>query len=90
MTERLYHKATLRAIVCTSETKLPRFVRRRNKQSCVQSRRVVAVPVVVEPVDIPVPPAAVPVQIPDIQVAVRVAVAYEAPSMPPPFEYSRG
>ena len=56
--------------------------------SCAQSRGVVAVELVVEPVGVPLPPAVVPVQIPNAQVAVGVAVVYEVPSIPPPLEYS--
>ena len=64
--------------------------RGRNEEICTHRGGVVAVPPVVKPVRVPVPPAVVPVQVPNIQVAVRVAVAYEAPSMPPPFECSNG
>ncbi|HBV01161.1 MAG TPA: hypothetical protein DEF00_02060 [Candidatus Taylorbacteria bacterium] len=48
------------------------------------------IPVVVEPIVVPIPLLAIPVEIPDIEVAVRVAETYEAPSVPPPPEYSKG
>lgn len=62
--------------------------RERSETSCTQSRRVVVVEVVVKPVVVPVPPVAVPVQIANVEVAVRVAVAYEMSSMPLLLEYS--
>ena len=62
--------------------------RERSETSCQQSRRVVAVEVVVKPVVVPVPPAIVPVQIANVEIAVRVAVAYEMPSKPLPLDYS--
>jgi hypothetical protein len=46
--------------------------------------------VIVEPIGIPIPPIIVPVQIANVEVAVRVAVLYTLPSMSPPFEYSQG
>lgn len=61
-------------------------VRERNEVGCEQSRRVIAVPLIVQPVVVPIPRPIVEVQIADIQVAVRVAVAYRMPSLPPPFE----
>ena len=64
-------------------------VRERNEVICEQSRRVVAVPVVVEPVVVPIPHPVVEIQIADIEIAIRVAVAYRMPSLPPPLEYSR-
>ena len=42
--------------------------------NCVQSRRIVAVPFVVEPVVVRVPLFAVPVEVTHIEVAVQVAV----------------
>ena len=41
---------------------------------------------VVKPVVVPVPPLAVPVEIPNIEVAVRIAETYEAPPVPSPYE----
>ena len=58
----------------------------RSEEICAQSRGVVVVPVIVEPVVVPVPPATVPVEVTDIQVAVRVAVAYGVPSISPSLE----
>ncbi len=54
-----------------------------------ESSRVVVVEVIVEPVVVPVPPVVVPIEVTNIQVAVRVAVLYNLPSMPPPLEYSK-
>ena len=65
-------------------------LRERNEENSTQSRGVVAVPVVVKPVVVPVPPAFVKVKVTDVQVGIRVAVACRAPSVPPPFEYSLG
>lgn len=56
--------------------------------SCEHRRRVVGVPVVVEPVVAPVPHAIVPVEVTNVEVVVGVAVLYEMPSMPSPLEYS--
>ncbi len=61
-------------------------IRERNEVSCEQSRGVVAVPVVVKPVVVPIPHPIVEIQIADIEVAVRVAVAYRMPSLPLPIE----
>ena len=59
--------------------------------SCENHRRIVSIPVIVEPVVVPVPLAIVPVQIEDIAVAVRAAEnLYRMPPIPPPLEYSRG
>jgi len=41
--------------------------------SCEHNRRVVDVPIVVEPVGVPVPPVVVPVEIQRVAVTVRVA-----------------
>lgn len=60
----------------------------RNKESCVNRRGVVVVPVVVEPVEVRVPPVAVPDEVTNVEVAVRVAVMYETPSIPPLIECS--
>ena len=65
-------------------------IRERNEVSCEQSRRAVVIPVVVEPVVVPVPRPAAEVQIADIEVAVGVAALYRMPPLPPPLEYSRG
>ena len=54
----------------------------RNKESCVNRRGVVVVPVVVEPVEVRVPPVVVPDEVTDVEVVVPVAVMYEMPSMP--------
>ena len=54
-------------------------VRRENDEICERRGRVV-----------PVPPVAVPVQVLDVQVAVRVAESCAVPSAPPPFDFSRG
>lgn len=51
-------------------------------------RRIVIVKVVVEPVVVPVPLVAVPVEVADHEIAVSVVVLYSAPSCPPPFEFS--
>ena len=59
-----------------------------NDEICERRGRVVGVPVVVEPVVVPVPPAAVPVQVLDVQVAVRVAESCAVPSAPPSVDYS--
>lgn len=48
-------------------------MKREKKESCEQHRRIVGVEVIVEPVVVPVPPRTVPVEIADIEVAVRVA-----------------
>jgi hypothetical protein len=66
------------------------MIRERSKSSCAQSRRVLDIPVVVEPVVVPVPPAIVPGEVTHVQVAVRVAVAYSVPSVPLPIESSLG
>ena len=60
----------------------------RNKKSCVNQSRVVVIPVVVEPVEVPVPPATVPVEVANVEVAVPVAVMYETPSVPLLIEHS--
>lgn len=44
------------------------------KRLAKHSRRVIVVPIVVEPVVVPVPPITIPVQIPDVQVAIGIAV----------------
>jgi len=49
------------------------LIKERNKETCEHRRRVVGVPVVVEPVVVPVPLAVVPVQVQDIAVATRTA-----------------
>ena len=50
--------------------------RERNEVSCEQSRGVVAVPVVVEPVEVEVPAVAVEVEVGDVEVAVGIALKY--------------
>ena len=51
---------------------------------CENSSRLIRVPVVVEPVVVPVPRAIVEVQIADVLVAIAVAVLYRMPSITPP------
>ena len=51
--------------------------------SCAHEGRVVLVPVVVEPVVVANPLAAVPVKIAGIEVAVGVAVMYKVPPISP-------
>jgi hypothetical protein len=68
----------------------PPKVRGRNEVSCTYRRRIAAVPVVVEPVVVPIPPVAIPVKVTDAEIAIRVAVAYREPPMSPPLEYSQG
>ena len=64
-----------------SQNKTPPVRRRRNEESFEQGRGILAVPVVVKPVVVPIPRAVVEVQIADVEVvSVRVAVAYGAPS----------
>lgn len=46
-------------------------------------RRVLTIPVIAEPVVVPVPLLAVPVQVTDVQVAIGVAVMYRASSVTP-------
>ena len=62
----------------------------RNEEGCPNRGGIAGVPVVVEPVVVPVPPVAAPVEVADVQEAVGVAVSYETPSKPPPLECSRG
>ena len=54
--------------------KTPRQWQGRNEESCETRGRVAGVPVVVEPVIVPVPPVAAEVQVADVQIAIRVAV----------------
>lgn len=51
---------------------LPHNGRGRNEESCEEKRGITGVPVVVEPIDVPVPLTIVPIQIEDVAVAVRV------------------
>ena len=55
--------------------------------SCAHEGRIDTVPVVVEPVVVPVPAIAVPVQIANVEVAVGVAKLYRKPPKPPPLVY---
>jgi hypothetical protein len=65
--------------------------RERNEVSCERRRRVVAVPVVVEPVVVRHHTAVVPVAVPDIQVAVgRVAETCKVSPMSLPIEILSG
>ncbi|MBU1890365.1 hypothetical protein KJ782_02640 [Patescibacteria group bacterium] len=73
----------------TYKTKLSQ-TRERNEVICEDTRRVVVVPVIVEPVVVPVPPVIIPVEVTDVDIAISVAVLYSVPSMPLPFEYSWG
>ena len=66
----------------------PRQGGARNEKSFGHRGGVVVVPVVVEPVGVPVPPVAVPVEVTDAEVAVPVAVVYEVPPIPLLIEYS--
>ena len=72
------------------DNKTPPLKQERNKESCERSDRILEVPVVVEPIVVPVPRTVVPVEIADVEVVVRVAVMYKKPSSPLPFECSRG
>ena len=74
----------------TTKTKLPHIIGGETKLVAENRRGVVAVPVVIQPVVVPVPPVAVPVQITNVEVAISVAVMCSMPSAPPPFEYSNG
>ena len=59
--------------------------------SCGHHRRIVDVPIIVEPVVVPVPLPVIEVQIKRVAIAVRTAEnSYKMPSLPPPFEYSQG
>jgi hypothetical protein len=58
----------------------------RNEESCEHHSRIVGVPVVIEPVVVHDPLAIVPVEVTDIEVAVRFTVLYKTPSIPPPLE----
>ena len=59
--------------------------------TCEHGRWIVDIPIVVEPVVVPVPPAAVPVEVTNVQLAIGIAVKiYKASSVPPPLEFSRG
>jgi hypothetical protein len=57
--------------------------------SCGQRGGVVRVEVVVEPVVVPVPRTSVPVEVTDVEVAVRVAIMYRMPPLPLLLEYSQ-
>lgn len=57
---------------------LPQNLKERNKESCAQDSRVAGIEIVVEPVVVPVPLIAVPVEVTDVQVAIRVANVYHA------------
>ena len=52
-----------------------------------ERRRVALVPVVVEPVVVPVPPRAVPIEVTDIGVAVGVAICMERRPCRPLYQY---
>ena len=65
-----------------NKTPLPQ--QRRNEENCERRRRVVTVPVVVEPVVVRHDLAVVPVTIPNVEVTVRVADMCEAPPVPLP------
>jgi hypothetical protein len=51
----------------------------RNKESCERSGRIVRIPVIVEPVVVPVPLPAIKVQIEDVAVAIRIAQICKTP-----------
>ena len=73
----------------TTKNKTPPISWGRNEKSCEPRRRIVAVPVVLEPVVAPVPHVAVEVEVTDVELLAGVAVMYSAPSMTPSFEYSQ-
>ena len=50
----------------------------RNEEICENGRRVVDIPVVVEPIHVPVPRTVVPVQVQNVTVTVRVPKDYIA------------
>ena len=58
----------------------------RKEESSETRRGVVGVPVVVKPVVVSLPVTLVEVEVPHIQVAIRVAILYKVPSVPPPIE----
>lgn len=64
----------------------PDKAREENEVICRDRRRVVVVPLIVEPVVVPVPLLAVPIEITDIEVAIGVAVLYKTSSVPLPIE----
>jgi len=49
----------------TKTKTLPTQSRERNEESCGDGRRIVVVPVIVEPVVVPIPPVAVPIEVTD-------------------------
>lgn len=63
--------------------------RERNEESCGDESGIIRVPVIVEPVVVPVPGATTPAEATDIQIAIRVMVAYNKSSQTLLFEYSR-
>jgi hypothetical protein len=67
----------------------PNWNMRRNEESCADESRVLSVELIVEPVVPSLPATVIPVQRPDVAIAVSV-VMYEVPSVPPPIEYSHG
>ena len=68
--------------------KTPLKIEERNEESCEHGHPIVAVEPVVEPVVVPVPLRTVPVEIPHIAVAIRVAKIHISPSIPLPLERS--
>ena len=52
---------------------LPVNHRERNEKSCAQDGRIARIEIIVEPVVVPVPLVTVPVEVTDIQIAIRVA-----------------
>ena len=55
---------------------------------CERRGGFVVVPVIVKPIDVPLPPVAIPVEVRDIQVTVRVAEMCQASSAALPLDYS--
>jgi len=59
-----------------TKTKLSHKMRERNEESCEGNGRVVGIPVIVEPVVVPVPLAVVEVQVQHVPIAIRVPQKY--------------
>jgi hypothetical protein len=58
--------------------------------SCENRSRIIDVEVVIKPVIVLIPLAVVPIQVTDVEVAIRVAVVCGAPPISLPVEYSLG
>lgn len=62
-------------------------MRERNKKICERRRRILTIPIIVEPIVVPVQSTIVPIQVTNIQVVVRrVPKMYEVSSIPPLIE----